>query len=316
MADHFTPSCLLILTGSSTGFSDHAIKALIYDRIRKPSKLKDPDMKPNATYNDVILESRKSREHALFANPLNWFSLAGLFPLLEGANVLSDNSTDAIYLHHLPHGTRVLFVVREQEVRLRVERGDGIMNENLSEERFLRQDTETDPDLIDIGPYTMAVINRNGMPYLRVWDVDSDALKAFSGLKYFPVNPQFCVEAVYEEFDSPHILGYQDVIGGRHTSSFPGQVHFQLQGQSLSLVAEEMEDELLFNFTDLTRADATYPGGRRLMTSKPADRHLHLDFNLAINWPCAYTPYATCPLPPAENHLPIRIEAGEKRYHD
>lgn len=314
--DHFTPSRLLLPTESFIAFSDNGIKPLICVRIRKPSKLKDLDMKPNPAYNDVILESRKSREQALLANPLNGFSLAGLFPLFEGSNVLSGDSMDPIFLPKLPHGTRVLFVVRGQEVRLCVERGDALMNGHSPENRFLKQDSEADPDMIEIGSYTMCVIHRNGMPYLRVWDVDSDALKAFNGLKYFPVNPQFCVESDYQAFDSPRILAYQDVIGGSHTGTFPGQVHFQLQGQSLSLVAEEMEEDLLFNFTDLTRLDATYPGGRRLVTPRPAENHLRLDFNLAINWPCAYTPYATCPLPPAENHLPVRIEAGEKRYHD
>lgn len=80
-------------------------------------------------------------------------------------------------------------------------------------------------------------------------------------------------------------------------------------------MAQEDEDGLLFNFNDLTREDSTYPGGRYLETPVPQGLQLDLDFNLAVNWPCAYTSFATCPFPPLENRLPVRIEAGEKRFH-
>ncbi|MBN2258351.1 MAG: DUF1684 domain-containing protein, partial [Anaerolineaceae bacterium] len=95
-----------------------------------------------------------------------------------------------------------------------------------------------------------------------------------------------------------------------------GEIHFTLEGVDCRLVAEDSGNELLFSFTDLTRADVTYPGGRFLTVEKPRDNRVVLDFNLAVNWPCAYTDFATCPLPPTENHLPVRIEAGEMRYRD
>lgn len=95
-----------------------------------------------------------------------------------------------------------------------------------------------------------------------------------------------------------------------------GEVHFNLDGKDLVLQVEDAEDEGLISFVDETRKDLTYPGGRLLTLPKPLIETFRLDFNAALNWPCAYTPWATCPLPPKENFLPVRIEAGEMRYHD
>jgi len=104
------------------------------------------------------------------------------------------------------------------------------------------------------------------------------------------------------------------MVGTRYESRFPGRAAFTIHGATCSLIAEEDDEELLFSFTDLTKTDATYPGGRFITTPLPENNEVVLDFNLAKNWPCAYTPHATCPLPPVENHLKVRIEAGEKRY--
>ncbi len=160
------------------------------------------------------------------------------------------------------------------------------------------------------------VISRNNRPYLRVWDREAPALTSHKGLHYFPIDAKYQITALYQPFETPRSLKVLDAIGGEHESRFPGQACFTINGLECTLIAEEEDDGLLFNFTDLTRADSTYPGGRYLLTEPPAGGTILLDFNLARNWPCAYTAFATCPLAPAENHLKVRIEAGEMRYHD
>jgi len=162
----------------------------------------------------------------------------------------------------------------------------------------------------------MMVIQRGSLHYLRVWDRDAQALKNFHGLNYFPVSPAWRVTAEFNAFDPPTETIIRTVIGGKTSVTIPGYAQLQMDGVECALLGEVDGDELLFSFTDLTRQDATYPGGRYLVTRQPTNGKLVLDFNLAWNWPCAYTPYATCPLPPPENHLEIRVEAGEKRYHD
>jgi uncharacterized protein (DUF1684 family) len=108
-----------------------------------------------------------------------------------------------------------------------------------------------------------------------------------------------------------------NVIGQTESVDSPGYAAFVLQGQEYRLrpyLEEAGAKELFYVFRDLTSARETYPAGRFLYSAMPADGQVVLDFNKAYNPPCAFTPYATCPLPPAENRLTVRIEAGEKKY--
>ena len=107
-----------------------------------------------------------------------------------------------------------------------------------------------------------------------------------------------------------------EVIGTEIDSMFLGQAQFALNGVHYTLEAEQSGDELLFNFTDGTNKDTTYGGGRKFYLPIPKGDEIILDFNLTENWPCAYTAFATCPIPPKENHLPIKIEAGEMKYSE
>jgi uncharacterized protein (DUF1684 family) len=92
-------------------------------------------------------------------------------------------------------------------------------------------------------------------------------------------------------------------------------VAFEIDGHTHRVMplVERESDRLYLLFTDPTNRDETYGGGRFLYSPMPEGGVVTLDFNQAFNPPCALTPYATCPLPPAENHLSVRIEAGEKR---
>ena len=150
--------------------------------------------------------------------------------------------------------------------------------------------------------------------YLRVWDKDASPVSRFKGLKYFPINPAYRITAMFVAYEPPKSIKIMDVIGGDHDGFLAGEARFHLSGVDCCLVAEADGDELLFSFTDLTSKDTTYPGGRFLTTDKPQAGRVTLDFNRAVNWPCAYTAYATCPIPPVENRLSVRIEAGEMRY--
>jgi len=106
-----------------------------------------------------------------------------------------------------------------------------------------------------------------------------------------------------------------NLLGDVETMTSPGTVSFALGGRRLTLsVVTENDHEFWFIFRDLTSGVETYPAVRFLYTPRPVDGKVTLDFNKAENPPCAYNPYATCPLPPPENRLPIRIEAGEKNY--
>lgn len=267
-------------------------------------------------YFNTIIEKRSEREKRMLASALNWLSLSGLFPLQDGENPIGNGPQFRINLSALPAGVCASFLVRENGVYLATEDALFQVNGKTPSETPLRQDVEGEPDLIEAGSLAMRVILRNNQPYLRVWDREAQALKDFAGLHYFPVDPNYRIAAAYQSFETPRSIRIMDAIGGEHESLFPGQVCFTLHGVECTLVAEEDDEGLLFNFTDLTKSDTTYPGGRYLLTDYPREDVVILDFNLARNWPCAYTAFATCPLPPVENHLKVRVEAGEMRYHD
>lgn len=272
-------------------------------------------MTEDTVYRIEIEQARKEREHRLIANPLNWFTLVGLFPLADGINRVGREENLEITLPSLPEGCRANIEVRTDGVFLILASEGFTVNGQPPTGGQLHQDVDGDPDLVEIGTIAMRVINRNSRPYLRVWDRESPALKNFNGLIYFPVNPAYRVQAEFIPFDPPRSIKIADAIGGEHEILFPGQAQFTVSGVACTLIAEDDEDGLLFNFTDPTRADSTYPGGRYVLTPYPKNCQVTLDFNLARNWPCAYTSFATCPLPPAQNHLKVRVEAGEKRYH-
>jgi hypothetical protein len=110
------------------------------------------------------------------------------------------------------------------------------------------------------------------------------------------------------------MLQITDVLGNQFEMPHVGYVTFEWEGQRCQLQAVGDEKNLYLSFRDKTNADTTYGGGREVETELPKDGKVTIDFNLTHNPPCAYTDFATCPLPPAENVLPVRIEAGEQIY--
>jgi uncharacterized protein (DUF1684 family) len=162
------------------------------------------------------------------------------------------------------------------------------------------------------------VIRRGDQLGIRIKDSQSRTRLEFTGLEYFPINPNWCVEARFTKFDTLRVINVSSLSGPDQTFSFPGMLSFTIEGKELSLmpaIEEGAEDRLFLMFGDSTNGFETYGAGRQLYTPLPDDRdRVLLDFNKAYNWPCVFTEFATCPLPPKENILPIRVEAGEKTW--
>ncbi|MFP5246842.1 MAG: DUF1684 domain-containing protein, partial [Thermoanaerobaculia bacterium] len=182
----------------------------------------------------------------------------------------------------------------------------------------LKNDNEPDgPTVVQMGSIRFQVIKRGERYGLRVKDANADTRTQFAGLDYFPVDPKWRVEAKLEMAHPPKQIPITDVTGMTSNNISPGSLVFTLDGTEYRIdpILEEGSDELFLIFKDATSRDDTYPAGRYLYAAKPgADGKVIIDFNKAYNPPCAFTSFATCPLPPLQNRLPIRIEAGEKRY--
>jgi len=202
-------------------------------------------------------------------------------------------------------------------VTLKVE--DGILvrvNDKPVREFEMRFDDEKQPDRFTVGSLKLSVIKRGARYGLRVRDKNSRARREFTGLHWFPARRSYRVTASFIPYDKPKEIIIMNVLGDELKLKSPGLLSFRLQGKTYQLRPVIEDDEKLFIiFRDLTAGKTTYGAGRYLYADLPKDGKVVLDFNRAENPPCAFTSYATCPLPPRQNFLPIAIDAGEMAYH-
>jgi len=180
---------------------------------------------------------------------------------------------------------------------------------------------EDDDSALASGRLRLWVIDRSGQRYLRVKDPQAPTLRQFHGLAWYPPDPHLRIQARWVPDVPPHQLHVTNEIGQVSTVTIPGHVEFDLNGtkQTLIPIEADSKDGLWFVFRDETYRQTTYGGGRFLTTDPPSNGLDHpgtvvLDFNEAVNPPCAYSPFATCPLAPREARLPVAVPAGEKRY--
>jgi uncharacterized protein (DUF1684 family) len=171
--------------------------------------------------------------------------------------------------------------------------------------------------LAAFGDAVVEVARRGGADILRPRHPDSPRRPSYAGTPAYPAQRRWALAARFEPYDEPESTVVGSVVDGlEHVYAALGELAFEVDGRPLRLVAfpGAEPETLLVLFRDLTSGDTTVPAVRGLTVPLPAGGlTVVLDFNRAVNLPCAYTPYATCPLPPRQNHLPIAVEAGEKR---
>jgi uncharacterized protein (DUF1684 family) len=174
------------------------------------------------------------------------------------------------------------------------------------------------PTEVELGSLLFYVIKRGEQTGIRLKDRKHPDLETFSGVRRFEVNPDWRLAAHFEPHDPAKGIRVPNVLGVVNEIPSPGAVVFERDGVSYTIDAlDGGEDELFLIFGDTTNTTETYGGGRFLYVQKAGeDGAMTVDFNRAINPPCAFTPYATCPLPPRQNKLSLRVEAGEMRYAD
>lgn len=267
-------------------------------------------------YAAEIESARKAREQRLIQTERSWLTLSGLFTLQEGENTFGSSPENDI---HLP-GDAVppragTFILKNDKVTVRPLEGLIMTcNDDKVPTRPLRMDNEEKPDFLRLANHIMVVIRRGERIFLRTWDAEHPVRKYFAGLRYYPVDPDYRVEADFVPYEEPRMLPITDVLGNTFEMPHIGYVTFQLHGQECRLEVLGDEKAIYISFKDQTNGKTTYGGGRELEAELPRGGKVVLDFNLTHNPPCAYTYFATCPLPPAENTLPVAIEAGEMIY--
>lgn len=172
------------------------------------------------------------------------------------------------------------------------------------------------PSLVTARNVSFFVIKRGDKIGLRVRDTDSARRSGFVGIDYFELDPAWRIEAQWVAFQQPRMIPITNVLGQTSSMPVPGKAVFTRDGKTFELlpVLEGAGEPLFFIIADATSGVETYEASRFLYAEPPKDGKVILDFNRAQNPPCAFTPFATCPLPPKENRLPIRVTAGEKVY--
>jgi uncharacterized protein len=255
---------------------------------------------------------RAEREARLEADG-GWLTVSGLFWLKDGDNGFGSEASNEIPLPASVPPRAGVITFHGGEARFRLEDGvRGTIGGATVTSGVLKPDTSGDPDVLVLGRVTLHVIERGGRFGIRVKDMDSERRKRFPGLRWFPVKESYRVVA--RLVPAPGMVPISNILGQVSEMPRPGHLVFDLNGRELSLdpVLEEPDaKELFIMLRDLTSAKETYGAGRFLYVDLPKDGKVVLDFNKAYSPPCAFTPYATCPLPPKQNRLPVRIEAGE-----
>ncbi len=269
--------------------------------------------------------------HAMeLQKPDGWLSLAGLEWLDAGDNSFGAAKDNKIHLP--PSGPAHMGVLHldGETVTLQPPAGAFPAGFLIDGKPVRAQTLHTDPDhdkndpRMTVGTLNMYVIHRGERFALRIKDAKSAALTGFHGLKWYAPNQSYRVTARWIPYTPQKTFTIATLIGTSYPAQVPGSAEFILHGKTYRLdpILEDPEvAKLFFVSRDTTSATKTYPACRFLYTGFPdhgLDKpgELVLDFNRLENPPCAYTPYATCPLPPRQNRLPIPLPVGEQRYHD
>jgi uncharacterized protein len=263
----------------------------------------------DSTYQTEIEQFRQKRNESL---KRNWITLAGLFWLKPGTNTIGSGRDNDVVLPKGPARLGTL-ELHGKDVTLRLNSGAQATIDDKPARPITRMavDTTGNPTLLSLGSLRITVIERSDKIGVRVKDTESPALKTFNGTEWFPTDPNLRVEAKWVP-ETGKKIAISNVLGQTEQTEVPGEAVFTVNGKELHLQPiQEEPDSLFFIFSDATKGE-TYPGGRFLYTDMPKDGKVVLDFNKAYSPPCAFTAYATCPLAPKENRLPVRIEAGEK----
>ena len=267
-----------------------------------------------AEYVSEIEAWREDMERQLRAEN-GWLTVVGLDWLHEGENTVgSDPSSDVLLPESLPllvgiihfHDGQVAFqVLTEAPVRV-----DGVEVRTVE----LRHDHAADgPSLVKIGSVTFNVIKRGDQYGVRVRDANNEARRTFAGRDWFSVDASYHVNATFTPHPTGRKMELENSIGSHTELTNPGCVDFSLQGQPVCLQAfDGGERRLWMIFRDTTSGTSTYSAGRFLYADMDENGNVDLDFNKAYHPPCAFTPYATCPLPPRQNVVPMAITAGER----
>jgi uncharacterized protein (DUF1684 family) len=246
-----------------------------------------------------------------------WLNLAGLFWLEQGSNSFGTGAKNNIVFpkRSLPDVAGNL-ILQNSVVTLVNAKGVNIkVNDQNVQQRIIFSTDSNKTPIVSYGSYHWTIIKREDKVGIRLRDYNNALVKKFNGTPRFKTDSLWKFNAILKEPIVPTTIPITNVLGQTIQMKLLGKLIFSLKGEVISLDAVEEENQLFIIFGDATNGKQTYGAGRFLYADKPdASGRTIVDFNKAFNPPCAFTPFATCPLPPKQNIIAISVTAGEKKY--
>jgi len=264
-------------------------------------------------YEKSVLEWR-ANDDAYLRRENSWLALAGLFWLKPGRNTVgSDPSSDVLLPARAP-ASLGFFDFDGEAVRLQVADGFAVkINGQAPDQAKLKNSKDASPSFITLDDLRMVVHQHAGGYAIRLWDNRREERRNPQVREWFPINRKYRFEAGYMHLDQPVKTMLPNIFGETEEWLLTGRLSFDWDGQEHTLDVTEGKNGAQFvQFKDLTSSADTYPPGRYVYTGPVEEGRAILDFNYAYNPPCVFTAFATCAFAPKQNHLPFRIEAGER----
>jgi uncharacterized protein len=289
---------------------------------------KDPspeEVNANASKNAARLayekEIRKERDARLdrLQEPAGWLSLVGMHWLEIGTTRVGQGDDNGTKLAVGPARIGMLTLTKAGKITLQPERGNDITIDGkpASGTAHLLSDSDGEPTVVGFnkGDASFIVIKRGDRYALRVRDALAATRQQFPGLEYFDISKDYRFQATFIPYPPGKKIEIMNILGMVEQMDNPGQVVFSKDGKEYRLDAvDEGDGRLFLIFADRTSGHETYAAARFLYAKNPGEEGITaVDFNLAYNPPCAFTNFSTCPTPPLQNRLDLRIEAGEKK---
>ena len=277
---------------------------------------RSPQVDPVAYQKDI--DSWRAGRMKSVAGPDGWTTLVGLYWFKEGANRFGSGTDNDLVLASPRVPAEVgVFTLAGGKVSFTAAKGADVQSGGKPV-TSAKLGTDADPDttVLTHGSLTFYTIQRGPRYGLRVKDSEADARVHFKGFDYYPVDQKWRFEARFAPYRPMKKIPIINILGMEEDMDSPGALVFDVGGQEyrLDTVLEDGETDYFVMFADQTNGKRTYGAGRFLYVKPPVDGSTVLDFNKAYSPPCAFSHYATCPLPPSQNRLPFAVEAGELKY--
>lgn len=322
-----------MISSQSTFRSTHRYLALLFiplvfaSCIRKtPRSQIDPN-----TYRKEIALWQEQRGNEL-KSETGWLTLVGLFWLKEGTNkcgsdpgediVLPKEKVPLLFAEFRLERGRILFQPLHDEIKVDGKPVRTVLTELRSSSGMnsapvieLKSDADDKPTIVNFGTLSFQIIKRGDKFGLRIKDSQNPDRLNFKGTEFYATDPKWRIDARFEPYNPPRPMPIVNVLGMESAESSPGAIVFEIDGHEyrLDAMTEKGETRYFMILADKTSGKETYPAGRYLYVDPPdASGHVIIDFNKAYSPPCAFTKFATCPLPPRQNRLSVAIEAGEQ----